>query len=1193
MTEFESSKSPQEETTRRAVSVVQAVTLIAILFTALGIYLAIQTRGAWQAYQFIILAAQVIVTSFVSASLIRRGRLRLGSWIIFTSNLIAPIWASLLVSRLGYVALAYILVTTYFTIRYVMPKEAQRTTIAATAFGLVITILVELIDPTWRLESSLMLTVSPILTGILGTIFIVIIARQAWAGSLRNKLLVAFIGVTVVATGALGSFTFITTSNNLRENLGRELSAQATDRATRIGSLLNEQINALTTLALNEVLLQAVETQNNSYEGSAATIQATLDAKDAQWRAADAADNNNDPLVRQHLNNAISREVTQYRQTFPDNVEVFVTDVHGGLVGSTNRTSDYYQADEGWWQAAYDNGQGGVFISEPEFDESAGAVSVLIALPIRDGSTDEIAGILRTTYIISPLSAILSEKTGQTGEADLFFPGEVVSHIHAGNFEQVEATEFEALQAVAGQGMVEMDYEGEPSVVTQAQVQSLVGNPFVDSLGWVVVFHQHRNEAFAPVNGQVRGLVIVLTTVVALAAAAAYFLSLLLVRPIIRLTATAEKVSAGDLGSRAEVATSDEIGTLATAFNNMTSQLQETLQGLEQRVAERTQNLELAADVGRSVSQVRDLNVMLHDACEMIRNEFDLYYVQVYLTNPSQMTLQLQAGTGTVGTQLLERRHRLQLNTGSINGRAVVEKRTVVISDTAGDATFHPNALLPDTRGEMAVPLIVNDKVVGVLDMQSSEPGVLNEEVLPAFEALAGQLAVAIQNATLLEEAKQARAEVEAQARRQIRANWAEYLDAVHKPEQIGFVFDRNEIAPLEEVDELPDETQAVSAPISLTGEEFGSLVVELDDEGKSEQTSELVDLVARQVAQQIENLRLLDSAERYRFEAEQVLRRQTRESWREFVTTRTGDSLGYLFDLKEVRPYSNGKDDASALNVPLKVRDETIGKLSIKGLESSDGESVEFASAVAERLSAHIESLRQYDQTQAALTQSEKLFEASRSLTQATDLQELVAATVKTLDIPVVNRAVLTVFDYDSADEIEQLTVVANWWNGEGHEITPVGTRYSLEVIQLMPMFVSPTPVFFDDAFADKRVDEKTMELVKGQNLRAVAVLPLHLGSQQVGALILEAEEPHNFTPQETRLFESLAPQIATVLENRQQYEKAQHQAEREAMLNAINQKIQSATSVEAVLQIAARELGHALGAPMTVAQLSMKDRN
>jgi len=346
-------------------------------------------------------------------------------------------------------------------------------------------------------------------------------------------------------------------------------------------------------------------------------------------------------------------------------------------------------------------------------------------------------------------------------------------------------------------------------------------------------------------------------------------------------------------------------------------------------------------------------------------------------------------------------------------------------------------------------------------------------------------------------------------------------------------------------------------------------------------------------VAQHIENLRLLESAERFRFEAEQATRRQTREGWQEYLDARTNDSLGYLYDLKKVYPYSNGKDYSDALTLPLKVRDEAIGKLAIQGLSSDDSESVEFVSAVAERLSAHIESLRQYDRTQTALTQSERLFSASSRLTQATNLQDLVEATVNTLEIPVVNRALLTTFDYDAEGEVEQLNVIANWWSGEGQEVTPIGTRYPLEVVRAMPMFVSPIPVFFNDAFNDERVDETTMQLVKRLNLRAVAVLPLHLGSQQIGALLLEAEEPHNFTPDETRLFESLAPQIATVLENRQQYERAQRQAEREAMLNTINQKIQSANSVEAVLQIAARELGHALGAPMTIAQLSMKDKN
>jgi transcriptional regulator with GAF, ATPase, and Fis domain len=219
-------------------------------------------------------------------------------------------------------------------------------------------------------------------------------------------------------------------------------------------------------------------------------------------------------------------------------------------------------------------------------------------------------------------------------------------------------------------------------------------------------------------------------------------------------------------------------------------------------------------------------------------------------------------------------------------------------------------------------------------------------------------------------------------------------------------------------------------------------------------------------------------------------------------------------------------------------------------------------------------------------------LFEASRSLTQAADLQELVKTVVSTLDIPRINRAVLATFNYGPTDSLASLDIIANWWNGAGHEVTAVGTHYPLDVIRAMPMFVSPTPVFFSDTLNDERVDKVTLELVKRQNLRAVAVLPLHLGSHQIGALVLEAEEVHTFTQDEIRLFSALAPQIATMLENRRQFERTQKQAERESTLNVISQKIQGASTVEAALQIAARELGRALGAPLTIAQIGLKER-
>jgi len=518
-----------------------------------------------------------------------------------------------------------------------------------------------------------------------------------------------------------------------------------------------------------------------------------------------------------------------------------------------------------------------------------------------------------------------------------------------------------------------------------------------------------------------------------------------------------------------------------------------------------------------------------------------------------------------------------------------------VISDTTQTAAFRQNPLLPETRGEMAVPLIVADKVVGVLDMQHREPGILNEKVLPAFEALAGQLAVAIQNASLLKEANDARAEVEKQARRLVRQNWDEHLDAVHMPEQIGFKLDRKEVVPLVDSNESRVSENAISSSISVSGEPLGSLTVQMDDSSRKYQAIELVKIISQQMAQQIENLRLIESAERYRQKAELAVRRTTLEGWKQFMAGRKQGNMAYRYDTREIQPVGQDPETAS-LTLPITTRDQAIGKVSILGSEEPDSASLEIVNSVVKRLGDHIESLRQYDQTQSALAQSEKLFQVSGQITQATNLQELVSATVTTLGIPAVNRALLIAFQYGESGDPEQLTIIGNWWNGTGHEVTPVGTRYSRDVMRVMPMFISPTPVFFNDVFHDERVDATTLELVaKRLNLCSVAVLPLYSANQQMGALVLEGEEPHTFTQEEIRLFSSLAPQIATVVENRRQFEMAQRQAEREAMLNAINQKIQTSTSVEAVLQIAARELGSALDASRAVAQLgmNMKIRN
>ena len=1164
-----------------------------ILSLPLYVYLAIQD-GSWQLYVILGTVIFFLIASGLSAVLSRQNRTTAAlTWLLGGLFLIVPIIAAMVVG-VGIVLAVTVVVVTILIVRQTLSGRRATKTVLRGVVTAILTVAIDVYVPWERASYPLLSTFIPYIAGagILGISIYVLRGYRQY--SLSTKLIGGFLLMTLIPLGVIFFFNNRSTRQILTDNANTALSASAAAAAQELDAFMNGSLTQVRSTAQSSILAEYLALSPSKRAGS-----------------------ETETVLYKELRAIASRD------------PIYITSV--GLIDTQGTDiADTYGADIGlskakriWFTTPVENGL--PYVSPLEFSEATGLYSIYFSAPIRNVE-GEIIGVLRMRYNANILQKIIvnsAENENITDSFTVLFDENHIRLAHSARPELItksvipftldklaqlqEANRLpkgatveeystnlleleQRLSDVDNQPIFSAEFSATAGELDQAATVRMKSQP------WLVAAAQPINTFLVPAQTQTRASAILVTLIAVVVAFIGSFVAQSLSAPIVRLTAVAEQIAAGDNNVQASIETQDEIGVLAGAFNTMTAKLREFIASLEQRVADRTRNLELAAEVGRSVSQVRALDVMLKDAAELIRSQFELYYVQVYLTDASQTNLLLLSGTGHVGEQLVGRGHRLPLNLSSINGRAATEKKAVVIADTATNATFRPNPLLPNTRSEMAVPLIVGEKVVGVLDLQSEKANALSRELLPAFEALAGQLAIAIQNANLLAETEQARAEVEAQARRLVRANWADYLDAIHKPEETGFVFQQNKVRPLTQ----EEETQSVekekgnswASPIEVTGEALGNLVVELDEQTFVARGNELVNTVAQQVAQHIEALRLLESAERYRAEAEEASRRLTREGWKTYVEN-AEESLSYFYDLKEVKPHHGNGQAESAVALPLKVRDEVLGKLAIQGIDADDSRALELVNAVAERLSTHIESLRQQDQTQIALTQSEKLFEASRRLTQAADLQQLVDTTVTAMKIPAINRAILVAFNYDDSGSIANLDVIANWWNGTGHQATSVGTHYPLEMIRAMPLFVSSTPVFFNDAFNDERVDATTMQLVHRLNLRAVAVLPLHTSAGQIGALIVEAEVPHNFTTEETRLFIALAPQIATIVDNQRQFERAQKQAERETMLNVISQKIQSATSVEAVLQIAARELGHALGAPMTVAQLSMKDKS
>jgi GAF domain-containing protein/CHASE3 domain sensor protein len=406
-----------------------------------------------------------------------------------------------------------------------------------------------------------------------------------------------------------------------------------------------------------------------------------------------------------------------------------------------------------------------------------------------------------------------------------------------------------------------------------------------------------------------------------LAIALGFFIGRSIIVPIGQLVETTRRVAGGDLAARAQVRSGDEIGVLANAFNSMAAQLWELIENLEQRVAERTREyeeavvrtqqayaqlyeahqklevtthqaqrramqLETAAQVSRAATSVLDPDELVRQAVDLIRDRFDLYYAGLFLLDESDRRAVLRAGTGEPGRQMLKAGHKLEVGGRSMVGWCTASARARIALDVGEEAVRFDNPLLPETRSEMALPLISRGKVIGALDVQSVEAVAFSDEDITVLQTMADQVAVAIDNAHLFTEARTRLEEVQAAHRGYLRGSWDDFLptrettdyeyvqpgvtlfsDAV-LPEVKQVMAQQRTVMLSESGDGGGGETQARSAlvtPITLRGQVIGALGLH-EAEGTRQWTADeiaLVEAVADQMALAIENARLFEEAQR------------------------------------------------------------------------------------------------------------------------------------------------------------------------------------------------------------------------------------------------------------------------------------------------------------------------------------------
>jgi signal transduction histidine kinase/DNA-binding NarL/FixJ family response regulator len=170
--------------------------------------------------------------------------------------------------------------------------------------------------------------------------------------------------------------------------------------------------------------------------------------------------------------------------------------------------------------------------------------------------------------------------------------------------------------------------------------------------------------------------------------------------------------------------------------------------------------LETAARVGQMVTSILNLDGLLKHTVNIICAEFDFYYSGIFLVSDDSKWAVLRAGFGKAGRNMVAAQYRLPVDHKSMIGRAILDQQPQIALDAAGDESRFKNPFLPDTRSEMALPLIVDSIPLGALTVQSNQLNAFSEDDITSLQVMAEQVAIAINNAQLMKKLESANAEI-------------------------------------------------------------------------------------------------------------------------------------------------------------------------------------------------------------------------------------------------------------------------------------------------------------------------------------------------------------------------------------------------------------------------------------------------
>ncbi|OGW80259.1 MAG: hypothetical protein A3G33_06190 [Omnitrophica bacterium RIFCSPLOWO2_12_FULL_44_17] len=458
----------------------------------------------------------------------------------------------------------------------------------------------------FRMVCAIFLTVG---FGGISSLFIYSGQELKIRGGIKMKFVLLIVALGILILGCGIGMTYRTSYQILRRTIIQNYLqiAQMTARTVEV-SFDNDVKNIEERLKSTFWRSPVIESNLKYVSLSSRQIQGYLLAIDQEWIKAPQ----NDLLVKNYLGNQMSVRLFELAEHSENIGEIFLTDQYGGLVAASGKTSDFYQADEEWWQKTYADGKGRVYFGSVEIDASTGVKGLTVGLPIKKNN-GEVIGVCKMFIDINHYFTKLENfKIGKTGHAMLLDQdGSMLydSDLSALDRGKISQAEFKRIsENTDGWFILERaGSKGEQMFMAFSVVdfEKVVEEKRV----WRVLIGQSVKEVFGPLDRLFFRYFIVVIVMVIIMSFLGVIFGERLSKPIVELSRAAGHISEGNLDYRIHIRSNDEIGQLAQSFNQMAVKLKELYSNMENQIRRRTSQLGEAKEIlERRVEELEQIN---------------------------------------------------------------------------------------------------------------------------------------------------------------------------------------------------------------------------------------------------------------------------------------------------------------------------------------------------------------------------------------------------------------------------------------------------------------------------------------------------------------------------------------------------------------------------------------------------------